>query len=570
MSKTSHRKIQPPTPSAIQLTAVRRLAQSGDRAQAQQRLAVLRKSFPDFKPLLGLAWEVEDACGVPMLAAARAVAWQRASPQSRAANEALCSSARAAGLVAVYGRALQRLTAMDGAGVYALPESINSPFGTLSHEQAEALDLSRMHLADENPTAAMAVLQGLDHPSARNNLALAAFVGGDVAQAAAVIEANWRAEPDNLFALNSLVRWRCWIQGLDACLGFAAPLRHTTPRRAEDAVAQISALRFLGEDSAALLAWNNAEKAPYWPDVDDELRAMFSNLQRADVALAGGSNMWFPGPWLRALSSIANLPENQWEPRWDAVIETCDAHVDYLYRVATLGDPAARKLGQSVLKLRAKRADTAALARLQALLTHPAGPDSGRMELCSWLESEGLRNSGEPVSMWQAGALRMINPHGFRISNEPKASPFPPPGTRLNERFHEAIGLGKLPKALDLALQLRQMYPQEPSALINLAAIKEGLRHPADGITALYRQAFSMAPDYLFARCGWARCLTREGKISEAKSLLEGILDREEFHRSEYQSILLTQRELALALGEHEIARNLDQAITDLRKAMEF
>ena len=130
-----------------------------------------------------------------MLAAARAVAWQRASPQSRAANEALCSSARAAGLVAVYGRALQRLTAMDGAGVYSLPESINSPFGTLSHEQAEALDLSRMHLADENPTAAMAVLQGLDHPSARNNLALAAFVGGDLAQAVAVIEANWRAEP---------------------------------------------------------------------------------------------------------------------------------------------------------------------------------------------------------------------------------------------------------------------------------------------------------------------------------------------------------------------------------------
>jgi hypothetical protein len=162
-----------PCPHADQFAAVRRVADAGDLSKARQRLAALRKSFPAFKPLLGLAWEVEDRCGVPMLAAARAYEWQRAAPNSRAAVEALCESARAAGLAAVYARAVQRLRALDGQSALPLIDFIDAPLGALSFEQAEAIDLSRMHLADNDPSAAAAVLKDVDHPSARNNLALA-------------------------------------------------------------------------------------------------------------------------------------------------------------------------------------------------------------------------------------------------------------------------------------------------------------------------------------------------------------------------------------------------------------
>lgn len=150
-------------------------------------------------------------------------------PNSRAAAEALVESARAASLAAVCVRALARMRALEGQSALPLIDFFEAPLGDLTLEQAEAIDLSRMHLADDDPAAAAAVLQGVDHPSARNNLALAMFCSGDVAQARDVIEANWQGNPVNLFALERAVRWRCWAEGLDRCLGLAVSLRDTTP-----------------------------------------------------------------------------------------------------------------------------------------------------------------------------------------------------------------------------------------------------------------------------------------------------------------------------------------------------
>lgn len=570
MSKTSQSKKLVPTPNTDQIAAVRRLVESGDGAQARQRLAVLRKSFPDFKPLLGLAWEVEDRYGAPMLAAARAFDWQRASPNSRAALEALCESARVAGYAALYGRALQRLSAMDGQSDFELPANIASGLGELSFEQAEAIDLSRMYLADDKPAAAISVLQGIDHPSARNNMALALFVSGDIEQAITVIETNWKNDPDNLFALDCMVRWRCWTQGQDSCMGFVAPLRHTTPRRAEDAIAQISALRFLGDDKAALLAWQDCEKASYWPHSSSDLRAIFADLNKSVVELPGGSGMWFPAPWIRALTAIAGKSKEKWAQQWDILLETCDAHVDYLMRAVDVGDAATRLLGLSVLKLRAKRSNGAALASVNALLMHPNGPDSARMDLLKWLIEEGLRDRNEPVEVWLSGELRTINSKSFHITDEHRASPYPPEGTALNERVLEAIGRHDLHQALSLAQQLHQMYPDQPMALVNLAGIKEGLRHPDAEVKDLYCQAYALAPDYLFARCGLVRCLASEGKTEEAHKLLDGIVDRKKFHRSEYRSFLMAQHALALACGEHDTARSLSASLVDLDEVLAY
>ncbi len=74
-----------------------------------------------------------------------------------------------------------------------------------------------------------------------------------------------------------------------------------------------------------------------------------------------------------------------------------------------------------------------------------------------------------------------------------------------------------------------------------------------------------MAPDYLFARCGLARCLAQEGNLSEARALLDGLIEIEEWHRSAYRSLLLTQRALALASGKHEAARNLQASMSGCR-----
>lgn len=507
-----------------------------------------------------------------MLAAARAHEWQRAAPNSRAALAALCESAREAGLLAVYARAAERLRALDGLSPVPFVDFIDTPLGALSVEQAEAIDLSRMHLTDDNPAATAAVLQGVDHPSARNNLALALFATGDLAQALAVLEANWQADPANLFALERVLRWRCWGEGLDRCQGFAATLRHTTPRRAEEAFARVAALRFLGDEEGAQMAWSDAADAPYWEGASAEQRELFVELKEHPEELPGNNAMWFPPPWMQAMVGLARESKRSGEQytqaRWDAQLDACDAHADYLRRAAELGEAAVRMLALSVLKRRAQLGGAAALAALQALLKRPCGPDSVRMDLLNWLAKEGLHNRKEPVDVWLTGSLRTIRSHSLNINNETRPSPFPAQGTALNERVHKAIGNGKLHEALALAEQLQQMHPEQPSALTNLAAIKEGLGHPAAEIADLYRQAHALAPDYLFARCGLSRYLASEGRIEEARALIGGLLEREEWHQSEYRSFLLSQRALALAVGEYETAGAIAKSLRELEEAV--
>ncbi|MFZ4622876.1 MAG: tetratricopeptide repeat protein [Rhodoferax sp.] len=570
MAKTKAHKNHSPTPNADQLAAVRRLAGSGDLRQARQRLAALCKSFPDFKPLLGLAWEVEDRCNVPMLATARACEWQSAMPNSLAAVEALCKSAEAAGLAAVHARALQRLSVLEGRGEMPMPDTIEAEAGSMPLALLELIDLSVMHLADDKPAAAIALLQGVDHPSARNNLALALFISGDLVQARAVMEANWQAHPDNLYALERVVRWRCWAEGMDRCLGFAATFRHTTPGRIEDAIAQVAALRFLDDDKGVQQAWQAASQASWWKQADGAQRDLFWALKDPQARLPGTSAMWFPAPWIHALKNISSKPDgagdNQLGQRWNALLDTCTAHADYLARAAELGDEATRILALAVLKRRAKLSNAPALASLLAMLKRPNGSDSDRTELVNWLTEAGLINKSESTEVWLAGSLRTVKAREFRINDEQHESPFSDVGTELHERIHAAINHGQLRVALALAQQLLKLYPEHPMALTNVAGIKQGLGHPQAEIIALYRQAHAIDPDYLFARCGLARCLAEKGQVEEAQALLVDMLERTDFHRSEYISLLLAQQALALASDEHEAGSKISELLKNLAK----
>jgi len=571
MSKPSRRPAQPDAPQPSQLAAVRRALEEGNASQARQRLAVLRESFPAFKPLRALAWEVESQVGEPLIAAARAHEWQAAAPGSRAALQALHDSARAAGLVAVGLSARRRLLTLDGERDLPPLEGFDAPLGRLSFEQAELLDLSRMHLADGQPGAAAAVLQGLDHPSARNNLALALFMSGQVAQAREVAEASWQNHPTNLFALERALRWRCWAEGLEPCLGFVPTLRQAVPGRAEDAIARITALRFLGDTQAARQAVDDTQDAPYWGQATREQREMFEALGESPEQLPGDHATWFPWPWVLAMTALARESRRGTnaavQARWDARMDACDAHAGYLERAAELGDAAMRLLALGVLKQRATGADATAIASLRRLLTRPCGPDSVRMDLLDWLAEQGLQPRGEPVDILATGRVRTTRSYGLHIHDKPRASLFPPQGQALERRIHQALHRGALREALELAQQLRDKYPGQPAALNDLAVIRQAMGAPFDEVAALYRQALSLAPDSLFARCGLARCLAELGQVDEARALLEGVLERSDWHHSEYRSLLLAQRALAQASHDQDAVNVADQALRELTQS---
>jgi pentatricopeptide repeat protein len=219
-----------------------------------------------------------------------------------------------------------------------------------------------------------------------------------------------------------------------------------------------------------------------------------------------------------------------------------------------------------MLKQRAKAANAAAIAGLRRLLTRPCGPDAVRLELLDWLAEQGLQPRGQPVELLAGGRVRITRSYGLHIHDRPRPSTFPPQGQALEPRIHKALHRGALREAMELAQQLRDKYPDQPAALNDLAVIRQAMGAPFDEVAALYRQAWSLAPDYLFARCGLARCLAELGQVDEARALLEGMLERSDWHHSEYRSLLLAQRALAQASHDDEATDVIDQGLQELRQ----
>lgn len=66
-------------PQAAQLKAVRKLSLAGRYEDAQARVAELRSRYPDFKPLLPLAWEIDHGAGDFLSACLHAWDWSNAA-----------------------------------------------------------------------------------------------------------------------------------------------------------------------------------------------------------------------------------------------------------------------------------------------------------------------------------------------------------------------------------------------------------------------------------------------------------------------------------------------------------
>jgi hypothetical protein len=570
--KAGDRRKVKDAPPSDQVAAVRKLVQALDLPRARQRLAALRAAYPAFKPLYGLAWEIEDAGGYPMAACAAAWAWHQASPGSRAALEALVENARGAMLVGLAVRAQHRLRQLDeGPGVPEPVEHIDAPLGRLTLAEAEGLDLGRMFLANDDPAAARTALEGIDHPSARNNLALAGFFEGRVAHAAELAEANWRADTANLFALEQLVRWRCWTAGLADCRDYADVLRQTRARRPEEALARCLALQLLGDEQAMRQAHTEESGAAYWQGATDQQLDLFDLLidPRADEESLGEDATWFPRRWRKQLGAAAGplrRGEAGAQARWDAQLDACDAHADYLLRAVQWGPVTVRRVAREVLLRRAGLGDAPALAALLGSLTSARGADHERNALMASLTERGLCDAGQPVEVFLRGELRRVKPIGQRIHAEPTPSPFSAPVQALVERMHAAIGRNDMDQALRLAEKVRALEPEQPAAWANLAALQEGTGVPIEQIAASFRRAHELAPDYIFARCGLSRTLAQQGRLDEAAELLQGLDGRAEWHHSEYRSYLMSQRELAQARGQHDVVAELESALGHLMR----
>lgn len=570
-------------PQPAQIEAIRRLAEEGRDDEAHARLDRLRHQFPGFRPLLALAYEVAALGGSQLLTIEAAWNWTRGSPNSAAAWEALHDAAGGA-FPALAIHASRRLDALADKPLKEI-EDVSTPFGPLSFEASWRMDLCRVMLSCSRFDEAAALVEGIAFPSARNNLALAEFARGRIASAAAMIEANWRETPANLFALERLIRLRLWTEGTEAAAAFTGPLLATRPQRWDDLRAKMIALLLLErfaeaealytefadwehEDERCELHYLGAYAAWRLGDVagmeqrlkesgrDGEGfeeagkildRSLFLRLRDdAPDWVIGDRASWWP---------MGNIAEIRKTTKTDEdAARTMDRLAPsnaYLGRMMEQGGEGGRVLGFALLKYRAGQGDAAAIAELRGLLARPCGPDQQRSEIHGWLAEKGFLAKGERSQLLAGGALREVRAHHVRIVATPMGEDeLPPADAKDYHRMHDLMHAGKHEAAHEVMARLHQKHPDNPRILANFAAIRQALGHPPDEVEALVRRAFEIDPDYLFARTNLANILAGRGDTEGAVELVKPLMERDEMHISEWRALTLTQMEIARAKGD--------------------
>lgn len=100
----------------------------------------------------------------------------------------------------------------------------------------------------------------------------------------------------------------------------------------------------------------------------------------------------------------------------------------------------------------------------------------------------------------------------------------------------------------------------------NIANIKEALEHDLDEVEAIFQRAAELDPTYLFAQAGLARVAARKGDVERARALLTPLQGREEYHFSEWRTLLMVERLIALEQQDMESVFKLDDALRVLQE----
>lgn len=598
-------------PQTAQIEAIEQLAAQGEIMAAWRRIQSLRRSFPNYKGLHRLAFELTFSVDQTHLAALAAWDWTRASPESHDAWEGLFETTRnqyhALALTAL--RECQRLS---GEAQTPLPPPEETPFGKLPIEEAVLLDLSRLMISDLRLAEGESFARQSNHPSAKNNRAICLFAHGKIPEALKVFEDNWQAEARNLFALKHLISLRLWQSGLDSALGLSAPLAASTPLRSEDAIAQQHGLQLLENFNAADQAYKNSLDADYWSLSNNQLRSEFlirgayaafrlGNIQSAqdrlaqakensnsaeirqqidrmqkEIALSAIKNShvefwfnhaldWMPVSWL---APLRYLPAKQQETALSALLDSIDAHPDFLRIMAEQGQEKDRLMAFEILKHQTGRGLAQALAMLRHLLSCPCGNDSARLTLMDWLRSNNHLAPGETCDILLNGKVQNASPVHQMITTESEPDhPLPPEDQEIYEAYFAATTNTKdLDEAQKLIENLLTRQPENPMILIAVANIRRVMGIAKTQYLPLITKALAINPDYLFARTALAQYEVDIGNFAAALDWIKPLQTRETLHVSEIRSLMQVQIEALIGLGEYADAKSLAKSLKEINQ----
>ena len=619
--KKQKRKVKKSTqnqkPSLSQLKALERLIEKQDFDQAASRFEVLIKQFPKFSVLYYLGLDLYKDGGETAKATWVALRWAQSSPNSVQAWRALASFSLENGYLALLHKAITKhnqLAADSGDELINDPslqelqgmimeDSVGNPVPD-SLADAVEFDRGKLFLDAQLWGKAIAFMASKrDYPSIANNYALALFHVGKIKEAKQAYLDAYEAEPDNLFAMSGYIRLLVWDGELEKANQLASKMKEENPERPFYADAQLVTLSFLGRfdeafscyqrfdeeqlekmelpfhDLAASIAFMVGEKErakSLWQNNTNEeqnrggeknpISLLSATPEESRTPALFDNSELLPLSWIESLR--VTIKQNKKDPDIFAAMRreiVTLPSIDYL-RLAreSINDLGGYFIEILLMSYASNGGDEEKKLLIEQFKCHRTDLKS-KMDLLTRLQNQGILSSKEPIKCWNGSVVTEIKSIDFNITREAKESSYSEKDYDLLDEALELLRGGETKKARENLLKLVKRYPTDCTLRGNLAA--SWTFDDPDKSKAEYERTLKDFPDYIFARCKVAEEKITNGKLEEAKQLLDGLLDRGEYHIDEFIIINGINAYYQAAEGKKEAAQSyLDMA----NKAVKF
>jgi tetratricopeptide (TPR) repeat protein len=451
-------------------------------------------------------------------------------------------------------------------------------------ERAERLNRQGMELlADRRYKKARAKFEAAIRAApmlraSHNNLALAAYAGGDVGEAILLQEEALREISPSQFGQASLAHYYLVDGRIDDAEALVDRLLQARPENdsALDKICEVLARLGRHEDIVATFR-RGGRTSP--------AAAYFAGTAAANLGDAALAEDWLkavdPGDpcGARAKAHLKRLQAGEGpgtlDDAWpyfspqEVLPENVMKHLSENPGMDAAGNPLhSSMLVDAVLAmLNADGCRNPMFVETLASLQHPRvdglllkiaegtlGSDQARMAAIRSLIARGVWESDTPHRVWLDGGWQQTAFNQFEISPDVRAGAFPP---ALKPRYEEAVQAfaeGRWKTAETLWRQFIEKAPEYAPAYHNLATslIQQ---EQTDEAEQLLRKAMEVKPDYLFAYASLAILYCTLGRSTEAREVLDAVKMPARIHPDAMAHYCAARVEVCAMLGDLVSAR---------------
>lgn len=424
--------------------------------------------------------------------------------------------------------------------------------------------------------------------AALNNLGLAAWSEGDLTEAERAFRQVLEQRADNIHALANLARLLASTGREEEARAVAERLKASTTPASDHWLKVAEALTFLGDDAGVLdaLARAEAQSTPLAPASEGMLRHLAAVAAARQGDMARARRLWEdalrlrpelaiaernlealdlpralrPTPWAYPLEGwmspvhihqvrerlSAGRSEKERQRGVTQLLETIPGLRTTLLLLLERGDPGAIRFA---LELCGASGDASLLEALERFALGERGRVHERVYAALLVRDAGKARE-EDLQIWTGERRQPLRWFDHEVYDTPvrrhsrRVEP-------LAEQASLALSDGLGAEAERLLREALALEPDAPDLVNNLAVAYQVQGRVAEG-AKLAEEIFTRWPDYFFGRCMEARRLAHEGRLEEARRILEPLLEQRRLHRTELSALCAAHVELLVAEGDRE------------------